>query len=98
MATQSTHTQDEIDWVLSDGSRRDILNSFSPELLASFKRSNKTSLLKPNQPKYNIAELATQSTHTQDEIDWVLRDGKRRKSLRELAPELIATFKKSTNN
>ena len=49
-------------------------------------------------PKYIASKLAKQTSHTQDEIDWVLRDGKRRKTLRELAPELIATFKKSTNN
>ena len=42
--------------------------------------------------------LAKQTSHTQDEIDWVLSDDRRRNILKSLNPKLFDTFQKSTTS
>ena len=117
LAKRTTHTQEEIDWILKSPERKNILRSLDPQLLALFHESNspyakkntpqkassasstkKSRPLIQQAPKYDIAELAKRTTHTQEEMLWVLNSSKRRGILKELAPELIATFKTLCND
>ena len=107
LSQKSDLSYDELRYIFAFSERqekfRDLVDPDYFSLLLKKKTLvKKAKLIKGNTivstPKYDITELAKQSTHTQEEINWVLRDAKRRDILRELAPELIATFKKSTNN
>jgi hypothetical protein len=70
----------------------------TPQKASSASSTKKSRPLIQQAPKYDIAELAKRTTHTQEEMLWVLNSSKRRGILKELAPELIATFKTLCND
>ena len=108
IANKTTHTKDEIDWVLGRGKRKIAFGLIAPELLVKFEKIKQIAEaqqvietpvenLRPK-PKYIASKLAKQTSHTQDEIDWVLSDDRRRNILKSLNPKLFDTFQKSTTS